>query len=75
MNDIIEGRAASFDEIAEGEKIGARHIRFLVPLAFLSPRIIEAIAHGDVRCDLTVSSLARALPHHWAEQEEKLGLA
>lgn len=74
MNDIIEGRAASFDEIAEGEKIGTRHVRFLAPLAYLSPRVIEAIAHGDVPSDLTVSSLARALPHRWAEQEKKLGL-
>jgi site-specific DNA recombinase len=51
------------------------HIRFLAPLAFLSPRIIEAIARGEARPDLTVTMLARALPHRWAEQQSKLGIA
>ena len=44
-----------------------------VPLAYLSPRIVEAIANGTAPADLTVTSLARALPHGWAEQEQKLG--
>jgi hypothetical protein len=39
------------------------HIRFLAPLAFLSPRIVQAIADGSAPRDLTVMLLARALPH------------
>jgi hypothetical protein len=35
-----------------------RHIRYLAPLAFVSPRIIEAIANGNAPADLTVSTLA-----------------
>jgi site-specific DNA recombinase len=75
MSDLAEGRAASFDEIAQRENKVERHIRYLVPLAFVSPRIIEAIANGNASADLTVSTLARALPHGWAEQERKLGIA
>jgi hypothetical protein len=41
----------------------------------VSPRIVEAIANGNAPVDLTVSALARTLPHSWAEQERKLGIA
>jgi site-specific DNA recombinase len=75
VSDIVDGRAASFDEIAQREGKVERHVRFLVPLAFLSPRIVEAIARGEARPDLTVTMLARALPHRWAEQQSKLGIA
>jgi DNA invertase Pin-like site-specific DNA recombinase len=74
MDDLIDGRAHSFEEIAEREQKVARHIRFLAPLAFLSPRIIDAIANGDVPAGATVSGLVRSLPHDWAEQEQLFGL-
>ena len=74
MDDLIDGRAHSFEEIAEREQKVARHIRFLAPLAFLSPRIIDAIPNGDVPAGATVSGLVRSLPHNWAEQEQLFGL-
>jgi hypothetical protein len=73
MSDIVEERAGSFHEIAEREGKVERHIRFLAPLAFLSPLIIESIVNGNVSRNLTVSGLARALPHSWTEQENKFG--
>jgi len=72
MDAILDGKVASFEEIAGAENLGVRHIRFLAPLAFLSPRIIEAIANGSIPAGATASSLARALPHAWAEQERGL---
>jgi site-specific DNA recombinase len=72
IDDIRLGRLASLAEIAEREAVGERHIRLLAPLAFLSPRIIAAIADGTA--DLTVTGLAKALPYSWAEQERKIGL-
>jgi len=42
MGAILAGKAASFDEIASAEGLAERHIRRLVPLAFLSPKIIQA---------------------------------
>src|SRR5262245_59749435 len=74
IEDIRLGRLASFAAIAEREAVGERHIRLLAPLAFLSPRIIAAIADGTAPADLTVTGLAKALPCSWAEQERRIGL-
>jgi site-specific DNA recombinase len=74
MDDLIESRVNSFDDIARRENKVERHIRRLVPLAFLSPRIIDAIASGSAPAALTVTSLTSALPHKWAAQENKLGM-
>ncbi len=72
MNDLIEGRVNSFEEIARSENKVERHIRHLAPLAFVSPRIVEAIANGSAPADLTVTMLARALPHGWAQADRSL---
>jgi site-specific DNA recombinase len=47
----------------------------LAPLAYLSPRIIEAIAEGQPPAGLTVTRLVRNLPTVWADQEKQLGFA
>ena len=75
IEDIRLGRVGSFLEIAGREGHGERHIRLLAPLAFVSPRIVAAIAAGTAPSDLTVTGLAKALPYSWAEQEQKIGLA
>ena len=72
IDDIRLGHIASFAGIAEREAVGERHIRLLTPLAFLSPRIITAIADGTAPADLTVTGLAKALPYSWAEQERTI---
>ena len=74
VDDLLEQRVQSFEEIAEREQKVARHIRFLAPLAFLSPRIVAAIANGDVPAGVTVSGLVRSLPFNWTQQEQRLGL-
>jgi site-specific DNA recombinase len=66
---LAEGRAASFDEIAERECKVERHIRFLAPLAFVSPRIISDIVDGVAPADLTVTDLAKHSAYFWAEQQ------
>ena len=55
------------------ERLAERHIRRLAPLAFLSPKIIQAIADGSAPTGLTVSSLTQAPPHAWTAQEHMLG--
>jgi DNA invertase Pin-like site-specific DNA recombinase len=74
IDDLTEHRIASFAEIALREGKVERHIRLLAPLAFVSPRIITAIIDGTVPADLTVTGLAKALPHSWAEQERRIGI-
>jgi site-specific DNA recombinase len=39
MDAVLTGGTASFHEIASAEGLAERHIRRLVPLAFLSPNI------------------------------------
>jgi site-specific DNA recombinase len=63
---------AALTDIAEREGQVERHIRLLAPLAFLSPRIIAAIFDGTAPADVTVTSLAKALPYSWAEQERSI---
>ena len=68
------GRIETFAEIAQREDRDERYIRSLASLAFVSPRIIAAIADGSAPADLTVSGLFKALPYSWAEQENRIGL-
>ena len=74
MNDLNEGRVNSFEAIARSENKVERHIRRLIPLAFVSPRIVEAIANGSAPADLTVTSLTSALPRSWTKQEKRYGI-
>jgi site-specific DNA recombinase len=74
IDDLAHGRAASFAVLARREGKVERHIRLLVPLAFLSPRIVSGLLYGTAPVGLTITTLARALPWSWAEQERRLGL-
>ena len=74
MNDLFEGRVNSFEEIARSENKVERHIRHLAPLAFVSPRIVDAIADGSAPAHFTVTLLTGSLPHSWAQQEMTLGI-
>ena len=73
IDDLVGGRVASFAQIAEREGKVERHIRFLAPLAFVSPRVIEAIVDGSAPADLTSTALAKAAPYSWTDQEARLG--
>lgn len=67
--------AFDFAALAVEENLSGRYIRLLMPLAFLSPRVIDAIADGEVPADLNPTALPRNLPLDWAEQERRLGLS
>jgi site-specific DNA recombinase len=69
IDDLVEGRVGSFAEIAKQEGKVERHVRFLAPLAFVSPRIISGITDGAAPPALTVTGLAQGLAYSWAEQE------
>jgi site-specific DNA recombinase len=71
---ILNDPASDFNALAISEKLAERHVRFLAPLAYLSPRIIEAIAECRAPANLTITQLARSLPMSWAKQEKQLGI-
>ena len=75
-NQVLSGQVPSIRAIARQERIAPRYVRDLLPLAFLSPRIVEAILEGRQPPDLTVIGLTRRidLPLLWSVQERALGL-
>jgi site-specific DNA recombinase len=72
---MVKDPAANIETIAKQENLAERHVRFLAPLAYLSPRIIEAIAEARAPADFTVTRLVRNLPTVWVDQEKQLGFA
>ena len=74
VDELANGRIGSFAVLARREGKVERHIRLLLPLAFLSPRIVSGLLDGTAPAGLTITTLARALPWSWAEQERRLGL-
>jgi site-specific DNA recombinase len=73
LDELAQGRLGSFAVLARREGKLEQHIRLLLPLAFLSPRIISGLLDGTAPAGLTITALAR-LPWSWAEQERRLGL-
>ena len=75
-DELISGRAKSVDEIARREGLDRRSVRRIMPLGFLSPRLIEATVEGRQPPDLGVTGLTRRmdLPLLWSAQEQALGL-
>jgi site-specific DNA recombinase len=73
-DELAHGRLGSFAVLAGREGKVERHIRLLVPLAFLSPRIVSGLLDGTAPAHFTITALARVLPWSWAEQERRLGL-
>ena len=75
FNELVSGRAAFTREIAARERVNERFVRRLIPLAFLSPAIVQAIAEGRHPGDLTGEALCRGIdiPVEWAKQNLALG--
>jgi site-specific DNA recombinase len=75
FDDLVSGRALFTREIAAREGVNERFVRRLIPLAFLSPAIVQAIAEGRHPADLTGEALSRGIeiPMDWAKQTAALG--
>jgi site-specific DNA recombinase len=65
-------RGQTFADIADREGKAERHIRSLVRLAFVSPRIITAIIDGTAAAGITATTLITGLSYSWAEQEQQI---
>ena len=64
IDDLVEGRVASFAEIAKQEGKVERHIRLLAPLAFVSPAKISHIIDGTAP-RVGVTELAKGVTYSW----------
>ncbi len=54
---LVSGQARSVAELARVEGVSDRYLSSLLPLAFLAPDIVEAIASGRQPADLTAHRL------------------
>jgi hypothetical protein len=66
-DDLVSGRVRSIGEIAKREHLTGRHVRHVMQLAFLAPRIVKAIAEGRQPADLTTLAMTQRidLPPLW----------
>ena len=65
--EIIEGRVKTYAEIARREKKCERYVRMLMPLAFVSPTLLNSIVDGRTQLP-TLAALAQRLPDSWESQ-------
>jgi ParB-like chromosome segregation protein Spo0J len=73
FEELATGRARSLQELAKRDGISRRYIRRLVGLAFLSPRLVEAILQGQQSLELTATRLTELDPPlDWTEQHKLL---
>ena len=73
FEELATGRARSLSELAKRDRISRRYIRRLVSLAFLSPRLVEAVLQGRQPAELTATRLTELdLPLDWTEQHRLL---
>ena len=72
---LVTGRVGSVAELAAIEGVSDRYVSSVLPLAFLAPEIVEAIAAGRQPADLTAHQLVRSidLPGEWSAQKRSLG--
>jgi DNA invertase Pin-like site-specific DNA recombinase len=73
---LTDGSAASIAALADQLDVHRADISRILPLAFLSPAITEAILNGRQPADLTARSLSRLIdiPAAWDQQAEALGI-
>jgi site-specific DNA recombinase len=75
-DELLNGRVESIAAIARSEGVLPNYVRRLTRLAFLSPRIVEAIVAGHQPPELTAKALTERieLPLLWSEQERAVGI-
>jgi site-specific DNA recombinase len=73
---LRSGEVRSTSELAARLGMHRRQVNYLLPLAFLSPAIVEAIVAGRQPTELTAQMLIKrvGLPLDWASQKRVLGM-
>jgi len=73
-NDLLTGLTRSIGDIARREHLTSRHVRRVMRLAFLAPRIVEAIVEGRQPADLSTIAMTQRieLPPLWSAQHQAL---
>ncbi len=69
---LYNGTYATIEDLAIAEKINPSYISRVLRLAFLSPKVVQAILDGKQPVWLTMKDLLRPHPNNWPEQERVL---
>ena len=73
LQELLSGQIAGTDEIAIRERCSERSIRMTLSLAFLSPKVVQAIIAGRLPRGIGMTGLAD-LPPSWNAQHAALGV-
>ena len=63
---------ATIEDLAAAEKINPSYVSRILRLAYLSPKVVQAILDGSHPAWLTMRDLLDPFPMDWREQEQKL---
>jgi DNA invertase Pin-like site-specific DNA recombinase len=76
LNRLTDGSVSSIADLATELRVHRADISRILPLAFLSPAITEAILTGRQPADLTARTLSRSIdvPPAWVDQATALGI-
>ena len=70
----IDGQGKTLSDVATAERVEVSEVSRILPLAFLSPSIVDSILAGTQPVSLTAQRLSRLadLPASWRQQSELL---
>ncbi len=66
---LYEEKFTSIEDLSDAEKINPSYVSRVLRLAFLSPKVVQAIMDGKQPAWLTMKDLLRPLPLEWHAQE------
>jgi hypothetical protein len=66
--DLVSGAIADTASLAAREGCSERHIRMVLPLAFLAPDIVTAALANRLPPRISISKIWSDLPLDWSEQ-------
>ena len=74
---LVDGQDRTITDVAIVESVEASEVSRILPLAFLSPSIVDSILAGTQPISLTAQRLSRIpdLPASWRQQTELLARA
>jgi hypothetical protein len=67
---LYDGTYATIEDLAAAEKINPSYISRILRLAYLSPKVVQAILDGKHPARLTMKDLLQPFPADWNEQED-----
>ncbi len=72
---LTDGMGRTIADVANDVGVHVADASRILPLAFLAPKITDAILRGRQPVELTAHALMRGdLPHLWAHQLQKFGV-